>query len=296
MPGWNDVLNEIRATTAPLDAVRRKYLKTLNRKTKRNVICYYSGWLQRPNIQGTEISDVDKNGFMNAIHGLDRSKGLDLILHTPGGGVAATESIVDYIRQMFGTDVRAIVPQISMSAGTMIACSCKSIILGKHSNLGPVDPQFGGIPAQGVLEEFNRAIEEIKKDPESLPIWQTIIGKYHPTFIGQCEKAIKWSNEVVTEWLKTGMFKDDPDCDLKAVQISSWLADHELAKTHARHISTEQCIEKGLVIEQLEDLPNNLQDTILTVHHAYMHTLSNSNVIKIIENHKGKAIVLATGQ
>ena len=142
MPGWNDVLKEIQNIASPLDAVRRKYTRNLFNKTKRNVICYYSGWLQKPNVQGADISDVDKNGFMNAIHGLDRSKGLDLLLHTPGGGVAATESIVDYLRQMFGTDIRAIVPQIAMSAGTMIACSCKSIVLGKDSHLGPVDPQF----------------------------------------------------------------------------------------------------------------------------------------------------------
>lgn len=53
---------------------------------------------------------------MATIHTLDRSKGLDLILHTPGGDIAATESIVHYIRQMFGLDVRAIIPQIAMFA------------------------------------------------------------------------------------------------------------------------------------------------------------------------------------
>ena len=33
------------------------------------------------------------------------------------------------------------------------------------------------------------------------------------------------------------------------------------------------------------------QDLVLTVHHCYMHTLGNSAAYKIIENHKGKAIV-----
>jgi ClpP class serine protease len=75
---------------------------------------------------------------------MDRSKGLDLILHTPGGDMAATESLVDYLRQMFGKDIRAIVPQIAMSGGTMIALAWKEILMGKHSNLGPIDPQFSG--------------------------------------------------------------------------------------------------------------------------------------------------------
>jgi ClpP class serine protease len=92
---------------------------------------------------------------MNFIHGLDRTKGLDLILHTPGGDVAATESIIEYLRQMFGNNVRAIVPQMAMSAGTMIACSCKSIVMGKQSNIGPIDPQLGGIPADVVKLELS---------------------------------------------------------------------------------------------------------------------------------------------
>ena len=44
---------------------------------------------------------------MQAVYGLDKTKGLDLILHTPGGNTAATESIVHYLRAIFGTDIRA---------------------------------------------------------------------------------------------------------------------------------------------------------------------------------------------
>jgi ClpP class serine protease len=68
---------------------------------------------------------------------------------------------------MFDDNIRAIVPQIAMSAGTMLACSCQWILMGKHSNLGPIDPQLSGIPAHGVLAEFKRALEEIKLDQNS---------------------------------------------------------------------------------------------------------------------------------
>ena len=36
----------------------------------------------------------------------------------------------------------------------------------------------------------------------------------------------------------------------------------------------------------------DFQDCVLTVHHAYMHTFSNSNAIKIIENHNGSAMII----
>ena len=78
------------------DFVRRKYLKRLAEYTGRNVIAYYSGFLNKANNPNIEINDLDMTGFMNALHGMDCSKGLDLILHTPGGSPAAAEAIINY--------------------------------------------------------------------------------------------------------------------------------------------------------------------------------------------------------
>ena len=131
MPNWNQLLDEIRASGSMYDVIRRRYLREIHKITGRNVIIYYSGWLQKGGTTGVEISDEDKNGLMTVIHEMDRSVGLDLILHTPGGETAATESLVDYLRSMFGTDIRAIIPQLAMSGGTMIACACKEIMMGQ---------------------------------------------------------------------------------------------------------------------------------------------------------------------
>ena len=85
MPDWNQLLNEISAAGSTHDVIRRKYLRELHGLTGRNVIIYYSGWLQKRNLEGVEVNDADKNGLMTVVHGLDRTKGLDLLLHTPGG-------------------------------------------------------------------------------------------------------------------------------------------------------------------------------------------------------------------
>lgn len=290
MPDWNQISNELGASGSTHDVVRRKYLKKLQRLTSRNVIIYYSGWLQKPDVQEARISDEDKIGFMTATHQLDRSKGLDLVLHTPGGDTAATESLVEYLRAMFGTDIRAIVPQLAMSGGTMIACSARLILMGRQSSLGPIDPQFGMIPAHGVVEEFNRAIADVKRDPARIPIWQPIIAKYSPAFIGECEKAIAWSIEMTEQWLRTGMFKDDPDREAKIQQVVQELTDHALTKSHGRHLPLERCREMGLSVQALEE-DDRLQDAVLSVHHACMHTLTATNAFKIIENHLGKAFI-----
>jgi len=289
MPGWSEILEEVMRTNNP-DIVRRRYLKGLSEMTGRNVIAYYSGFLSKNAIDVT-ITDNDMNGFMNVVKDLDCSKGLDLILHTPGGDLAATESIVKYLRSKFGNDIRAIVPQMAMSAGTMISCSCKSIVMGKQSSLGPIDPQLRGVPASGVIEEFEKAKKDVIDNPKLIPISQKIIEKYHPTFIGECEKAIKWSEEIVTDWLASNMFADHPDTKHAVEKIVGYLSDHGGTKTHSRHINAEECRRIGLNIEDMES-DNRIQDLILSIHHSFMITFSRSNAIKVYENHSGRAMVV----
>ena len=195
-----------------------------------------------------EINDNDKNAFMTVIHGLNRKKGLDLTLHTPGGEVAATESLIDYLREMFGVDIEVFIPQIAMSAGTMIACASKCIHMDKQSNLGPIDPQIGGLPASAILDEFEKAAKEIKDQPEKIPLWQVIISKYHPSLILSCENAIQWSKEIVKKYLKTGMFYKDTNIDIS--QIVDKLSDHKQMKTHFRHIGIKEAQHIGLKINQ----------------------------------------------
>lgn len=295
MPTWNELLDECRTTGGGNDVVRRKYLKKLFEHTKRNVIVYYSGWLQktdmiRQGVSGFDVNDADKNGFMAAVNRLDRKLGLDLILHTPGGSIAATESLVDYLRSMFNADIRAIVPQLAMSAGTMIALSCREIVMGKHSSLGPIDPQIGGVPAHGLIEEANNAIAEVTKAPFTAPLYQMLFNKYGPTTLGEADKAIKWSEKMVAEWLSTGMFVNDPDAPLKVQRIVKELGDHALTLSHARHISIAMARDLGIKVTALED-DQDMQDAVLSVHHACVQTFSATPAIKIIENHNGIAYI-----
>ena len=288
MPNWDSVLKQISVTAttqneSAFDKVRRGYLKKLFGHTGRNVIAYYSGFLTK-RIDGVEINDEDKNGFMLCVHELDRSKGLDLILHTPGGDGAATESLVDYLRSMFGTELRAIVPQIAMSAGTMIACSCKEILMGKQSSLGPIDPQFGVIAAANLIEEVKKAKEEITLNPNLALFWNPILGKITPSFLKKCELAIKNSHEFIDKTLAANMFRHLPknEMNAKIKAISAVLANND-GKAHNTHIQFNECENIGLNVKLLED-DQKLQDLVLTLHHCYMHSLGNTGAYKIIEN------------
>lgn len=282
MAGFSDILKEIGESQSQLDFVRKKHIKALSRYTRRNTIVYYSGWLSKTDVNGVDICDSDMAGFMEAVRGLNCSKGLDLILHTPGGDPTAAESIVKYLRKKFNDDIRIIVPHMAMSAGTMISCSGKEIIMGKHSSLGPIDPQLSGIPAYSIVNEFFSAKEDLKNNPMNVQYWSIQLGKYPPAFLNRAIDAIELSGILVKEWLGTCMFdatKDQETID----KIVNSLNEHTDSKEHARHFDSDFCKKIGLKIIDLES-DQQLQDKVLSIHHAMVLTFNSTQAVKIIEN------------
>ena len=290
MANWNTILDEINTTGSTYDTIRRKYIQALSKKTGRNTICYYSGWLQKNNAPELNINDNDKNGLMNAIDSLDPAKGLDLILHTPGGDIAATESIGEYLREVFGDNIRVIIPQLAMSGGTLLSLLGKEILMGPQSSLGPIDPQISNLPAQGILAEYKHAAKEIARDQNTAYIWQQIFSKCPPSFLTECERADKWSKGIAKQWLSEGMFKyvrqNKQD---KISNIVEALSNHEETYSHARHLSPKKCKSVGLKINTQSY--EELKDPINSVHHALMLTLDATPATKIIQNNLSNAYI-----
>ncbi|MDP9001204.1 MAG: serine protease [Myxococcota bacterium] len=310
MATWGEILTELRTpalggsvppNVSPFDFVRRKYLSQLAAKTKRNVIIYASRWTQGGgDPQVTSITPEDVQGFMEVISGLS-GDALDLVLHSPGGSAEATEALVTYLRSKF-VDLRIIVPHAAMSAATMLACAGNRILMGRHSFLGPIDPQvilqteLGGrsVPAYAILEQFKYAQAEVKRDPGLLPAWLPILRQYGPALIVQCQLHQQLAETLVADWLARFMFGGDQTLAAKATQIAKDLSNHAQFKSHNRFVSKDEAKRLGLLIEDLE-ADQSLQDAVLSVFHATTHTFSATPAAKIIENHQGKAFIKAQG-
>ncbi len=290
MPTADEIVNEINNIN-PYKVVRDKYLKKLHSKRDRNVIAYYSGWLTKPGTAFTSIIDVDKNGFMNCVNKMDCSKGLDLILHSPGGDVAAIETIIHYLRQKFGSNIETFVPQLSMSGGTMMALIGNKIHMGKQSNLGPIDPQYGGRPAVAILKEFNKAVEEILEDERMVAVYAAFLQQLPPGFIEQCRRAMDWSKSIGRTALMDGMFKRSNDREALSKRIVEALTTDDEVFAHNLHIHTDDLKNKGVKVAYLEK-DDELQDIVLSIHHAFMTSVSNTKAAKLIESHHGKGFCL----
>jgi hypothetical protein len=311
MPTWSGILAELHQAAQapdpqPFDTIRRKYLASLTNHTGRNVVLYATKWTQpdaRISPEIISIVDEDVQGLMEVVHGLDGNKGLDLILHSPGGSPEAAEAFVTYLRSKF-TDIRVVVPHLAMSAATMVACAADVILMGKHSFLGPIDPQMilqtplglRAVPAQAVLAQFDRAVRECQ-DPAKLAAWLPILGQYGPDLLNQCEAFSVLASSMVQRWLQEYMFRGLADAESKAKAIAEWLADRENFRSHSKHISRWEAEGRGLRIKHLE-ADQKAQDLFLSVFHATTHTFNGTPAAKIIENQLGKAFIkiVAPGQ
>ncbi|HKV06321.1 MAG TPA: hypothetical protein VJO53_14590 [Candidatus Acidoferrales bacterium] len=315
MPTWGEILKELQGPiqelqqkilrgelppgtplTADFDSVRRKYLRVLFQHTRRPAILYATSWTTPKPLVDPDLLSItpeDVQGFMEVMHGVPGGS-LDLILHSPGGSAEAAESLVLYMRSKF-PDVRVFVPHAAMSAATMLTCSANRISMGKHSFLGPTDPQFvlntelGRLPypAHAILEQFELAKRECAGNPAVLSAWLPMLRQYGPALIVRCHLAQELSEELVSTWLSSYMMPGNRD---KAKEIARYLADHKNFKSHSRFISREQARERGLQVEDLET-DQQTQDAVLSVFHAASHTFSATPAVKIIENHLGKAFI-----
>ena len=95
---------------------------------------------------------------------------------------------------------------------------------------------------------------------------------------------------MVTDWLVTGMFKNEVKPAECAKKVLDELGSHALTLSHARHISLERALAMGLKVTALES-DQKLQEAVLTVHHACVQTLTETPALKIIENHMGVAFI-----
>lgn len=315
MPTWGELgeeLQKIQARVAqepnpaigPFDILRRKYLEKLHQHTGRATFLYYSGWMDKPQAPPETLSVVgaDVCGFMEACSNAEKSDGkLDLFVHSPGGDADAAEQICEYLRTQFN-HIRVIVPLQAMSAATMIALSADEVVMGNHSQLGPIDPQLliqtpegpRQASAQAIKDQFDLAQEQCK-DPAALPAWMPILRTFAPGLLAACDHAAKRAEEIVSTAMAKYMLAGDENASEKAAEAAGWFGDAKTLLSHGRPVRRDEAREHNVVVSDLEQ-DDDFQDLVLSVHHATMHTLAGTPAAKLIENENGRAYFLMQQQ
>ncbi|MGC7846813.1 SDH family Clp fold serine proteinase [Desulforudis sp. 1088] len=160
------------------------------------------------------INIEDSEHVLRAIRLTPDDLPIDLVLHTPGGLVLASEQIARAI-QRHPAKVTVFVPHYAMSGGTMISLAADEIIMDENAVLGPVDPQLGNFPAASIVEAVRQKGKD-KVDDETL-IMADI-----------SSKALVQVEEFILELLKEKMAEENAREVAKALSTGQWTHDYPI--------------------------------------------------------------------
>ena len=137
---WGSIRSEFQ--NSQHKNIRLKYMRQYVKYTGRNLIIYVSDFIsgQKPS-HLTMLDNHDKTLFADTMRDLDESRGLDILIESPGGLGTVAESIADMLRLRFKS-VRFVIPNMAKSAATILCLSGDEILMNEQSELGPIDPQI----------------------------------------------------------------------------------------------------------------------------------------------------------
>jgi len=158
-----------------------------------------------------DLSMIDLKTMMKVEKAMKKFNGkpFDLILHTPGGTIFATQALVRAIIRYPG-QVRAVVPFYAMSGGTMLALACDGIVMGETACLGPVDPQLGSIFHVGSAKSWQRVIQKKGRKADDASIQMAFMGEQY--------------EQTVTMMVDKMLALTIPDAEQRATAVTSLTA------------------------------------------------------------------------
>ncbi len=182
----------------------------------------------------------DSEQVLRAIKMTDPKVPIDLILHTPGGLVLATELIANALCK-HPARVTVFVPHYAMSGGTLIALAADEIVMDENAVLGPVDPQLGQYPAASIL----KVIEQ--KAPNEVDDETFILADV-------AQKAIRQVQDTIRRILRDRLPAEDTERLVNALSGGKWTHDYPICVEEAQEMGLNVSTEMPTEIYQLMNL------------------------------------------
>jgi ClpP class serine protease len=226
-----------------LDAQRQGAIRRLETKRGSRLITMIHrqesmSFLGIPIARSIDIEDSEQ--VLRAIRLTPPTMPIDVLLHTPGGLVLASEQIACALQRHPGR-VTMFVPHYAMSGGTLIALAADEIAMDPNAVLGPVDPQLGDpqhgyYPAASILAALDQP--NPNRDDSTL-----ILGDV-------ARKAIRQVHRTVYDLVEDKMGPEKAEVFAQQMSEGHWTHDFPITMDEA----------KSLGLNVTENLPPDVYD------------------------------------
>lgn len=236
--------------------IRQDLIRQLEEIFKRNVITFFTSF----DFARSSISNSDAEMIEEILHCCCQTRGILLILDSPGGDAMAAERIANVCRSYAKNDFEVLVPHMAKSAATMICFGAGKIHMSDTSELGPVDPQVGYFDDRNnqvviAAAEYVRSYDSLMEgaiaateDQRIEPILQQL-SRYDARYVETLRSALDLSEDISVKLLESGMMNGTAREEIKR-RIAPFLLQKE-TKSHGRMITRAEAAACGLKIEAI---------------------------------------------
>lgn len=215
---------------------------------------------------------------------------LDLILHSPGGTLPATQAIVRALRGRYA-HIRVFVPQRAMSAAAMLACAADQIIMEGFASLSPTNPlvvvpTMGGstmMPAHAVVDEYNELVRRLQS-PEGTGEDVIAIAAQPIGLFQDARQMISESNLTLRGWIEAYSRSPNAPEASTSQYIADWISGYYRHLGHTSVLTLADLQNHGLNADYMNryaDVQEHCMEAFYAAQVAFMLT----DTVKVVRCH-----------
>jgi membrane-bound ClpP family serine protease len=170
----------------------------------------------------SDISQYDSNRIFRALskNNADTNKDILLVILSNGGQIEPAYQISKLCKKFSKEKFITVIPRQAKSAATLICLGADEIHIGPLGQLGPIDPQLGGLPALGVVQALDRLASLSVKYPNSAEMISSYLQKALTVEqIGYCERISESAVQYAKRLLSTKSFLESKQLTVIAKKL-----------------------------------------------------------------------------
>jgi DNA-directed RNA polymerase subunit N (RpoN/RPB10) len=173
------------------------------------------------------IAGFHSDKIYRSISSLDNKKDILMFVESGGGQIEPAYLISKTCKRLSKKKFAVSIARRAKSAATLISLGATEVHMGLLSELGPIDPQFGGFPALGLAN----AVEKIAEMTERFPKASDMFAKYLTDnvsirYLGYFERINESATQYAIRLLNGKSFPEGKTCEDLADHFTNHYKDH----------------------------------------------------------------------
>lgn len=177
--------------------------------------------------EASTINQFHSNRLYEAVSDVAKKENILLFLVSDGGKIEPAYLIGKTCKRLSKNKFVVVVPRRAKSAATLISLGASEIHMGFLSELGPIDPQFGGFPALGLANALEKIASLSAKFPNSAEMFaKYLTSNLNIRDLGYFERINESAAQYAQRLLDGKTFPDGKTAEFLADHFTNHYKDH----------------------------------------------------------------------